>query len=55
MLLRLGKLLGTTYLLAALAFGQQAQKQWKDRQEYDDFQAMAKEPDPTKKVALINA
>lgn len=55
MLLRLGKVLGTTYLLAALAFGQQAQKQWKDRQEYDDFQAMAKEPDPTKKVALINA
>ncbi len=55
MLLRIVKVLGTTFLLTALAFGQQAQKQWKDRQEYDDFQAMAKEPDPGKKVALINA
>ncbi len=55
MYMRLGKVLGVTFLLTALAIGQQAQKQWKDRQEYDDFQAMAKEPDPAKKVALINA
>lgn len=49
------KVLGITLLLCTLGWGQAPQKQWKDRQEYDDFQAMAKEADANKRIGLIDA
>ena len=40
---------------ALLVSSAAAQQQWKDRQEYDMFQEMVKETDPTKKLEKIQA
>lgn len=42
-------------LLGMLPPGQAQQKQWKDRAEYDLFEAARKEPDPKKKLEALNA
>lgn len=41
-------------LLGMLPPGQAQQKQWKDRAEYDLFEAARKEPDPKKKLDALN-
>ncbi|MCS6952832.1 MAG: tetratricopeptide repeat protein [Bryobacterales bacterium] len=38
----------------ASAFAQQAERQWKDRAEYDLYVAITKEADPNKKLQLLN-
>ncbi len=45
----------TGSLLGLLPPGQAQQKQWKDRAEYDLFEAARKEPDPKKKLDALNA
>lgn len=55
MYLKVAKALGALLLLAGLLGAQQAKKEWKSREEYDDFQAFVKETDANKKIALINA
>lgn len=41
--------------LAPTAWGQQAQKNWKDRAEYDLFQSCAQQQDPNKKLDCVKS
>ena len=52
--------IGATSLIGQEAQAQagqpaQGQKNWKDRAEYDIYNAIAKEQDPTKRIALLNS